>query len=78
MALPRSCAFVFPATRGDGPIVGFRKFWMKVAKLGTLPVSYVMVGLQSLVSWVWICPLDTGLSTVYLHDNPTATKEGKR
>jgi integrase len=27
---------VFPATRGDGPMVGFKKFWPKIAKLGTL------------------------------------------
>jgi integrase len=28
---------VFPATRGDGPMVGFKKFWPKIAKLGELP-----------------------------------------
>ena len=27
----------FPATRGDGPMVGFKKFWPKIAKLGELP-----------------------------------------
>jgi len=30
---------VFPATRGDGPMVGFKKFWPKIAKLGELPVD---------------------------------------
>jgi integrase len=30
-------ALVFQATRGDGPMAGFRKFWMKIAKLGELP-----------------------------------------
>lgn len=28
---------VFPATRGEGAIAGFRKFWLRVAKLGALP-----------------------------------------
>jgi integrase len=28
---------VFPATRGAGPMVGFKKFWPKIAKLGGLP-----------------------------------------
>jgi integrase len=28
---------VFPATRGDGPMVGFKKFWPKVTKLVELP-----------------------------------------
>jgi integrase len=28
---------VFPATRGDGPMVGFKKFWPKIAKLHELP-----------------------------------------
>jgi integrase len=27
---------VFPATRGDGPMVGFKKFWPRIAKLGEL------------------------------------------
>jgi integrase len=35
-ALPRSGAFVFPATRGDGPMAGFPKFWARIAKLGAL------------------------------------------
>jgi integrase len=30
---------VFPATRGDGPMVGFKKFWPKLAKLGGLPAD---------------------------------------
>ena len=28
---------VFPATRGDGPMHGFRKFWLRIAKLAKLP-----------------------------------------
>src|SRR5262249_16356347 len=28
---------VFLATRGDGPMGGFKKFWPKIAKLGGLP-----------------------------------------
>jgi integrase len=30
---------VFPATRGDGPMVGFKKIWPRIAKLGDLPVD---------------------------------------
>src|SRR5216684_1096189 len=30
---------VFPATRGDGPMVGFKKFWPKIAKLRELPAD---------------------------------------
>jgi integrase len=30
---------MFPATRGDGPMVGFKKFWPKIAKLGELPAD---------------------------------------
>ncbi len=30
---------VFPATRGDGPMVGFKKFWPKIAKLRQLPAD---------------------------------------
>ena len=30
---------VFPATRGDGPMVGFKKFWPKIAKFGELPAD---------------------------------------
>jgi integrase len=32
-------SLVFPATRGDGPMVGFKKFWPKIAKLGALPTD---------------------------------------
>jgi integrase len=28
---------VFPATRGDGPMQGFRKFWVRIAGFGPLP-----------------------------------------
>lgn len=28
---------VFPATRGDEPMQGFRKFWVRIAELGALP-----------------------------------------
>lgn len=30
---------VFPATRGDGTMDGFRKFWLRIAKLGGLPAD---------------------------------------
>jgi integrase len=30
---------VFPATRGDGPMVGFKKFWPKITKLGEVPAD---------------------------------------
>jgi len=30
---------VFPATRADGPMVGFKKFWPKIGKLGALPAD---------------------------------------
>jgi integrase len=30
---------VFPATRGDGPMVGFKKLWPKIAKHGDLPAD---------------------------------------
>jgi integrase len=30
---------VFPATRGDGPMAGFRKFWNRIVALGTLPTD---------------------------------------
>jgi integrase len=34
----RSAAgLVFPATRGDGPLVGFKKMWPRIIKLGQLP-----------------------------------------
>jgi len=32
--MPRSGPLVFPATRGDGPMKGFRKLWNKILKLG--------------------------------------------
>jgi integrase len=35
--LTRSGGFVFPATRGDGRMTGFPKFWARIAKLGALP-----------------------------------------
>jgi integrase len=28
---------VFPPTRGDGTMTGFRKFWDRIARLGGLP-----------------------------------------
>ncbi len=34
--VPRSGALVFPATRGDGPMTGFRKLWNRIVKLGEL------------------------------------------
>jgi integrase len=33
----RSSPLVFPATRGDGPMKGFRKLWNRIMKLGELP-----------------------------------------
>jgi len=30
-------ALVFPATRGAGPMSGFRKLWDRIAKMGELP-----------------------------------------
>jgi integrase len=30
---------VFPATRGEGPMHGFRKFWVRISKLGNLPAE---------------------------------------
>jgi integrase len=33
----RSGPLVFPATRGDGPMKGFRKLWNRIMKLGELP-----------------------------------------
>ena len=35
--IPRSGDNVFPPTRGNGQMTGFRKFWIRVAKLGELP-----------------------------------------
>jgi integrase len=37
--LPRTGALVFQATRGDGPMTGFRKLWDRIAKLGALPTD---------------------------------------
>ena len=37
--IPRTGALVFPATRGDGPMAGFPKFWARIAKLGELPAD---------------------------------------
>ncbi len=35
--LQRSGALVFPASRGEGPMNGFRKLWNRILKLGELP-----------------------------------------
>jgi len=37
--LPRAGDLVFPASRGDGPMTGFPKYWARIAKLGGLPVD---------------------------------------
>ena len=38
--MPRHSADrVFPATRGEGPMVGFKKFWPKILKLRELPAD---------------------------------------
>jgi integrase len=34
---PNGTGLVFPATRGDGPMTGFRKFWVRIAQYGALP-----------------------------------------
>lgn len=34
---PNAGGLVFPATRGDGLMDGFRNFWLRIASLGTLP-----------------------------------------
>ena len=31
--------YVFPATRGKGALAGFRRFWLRIVKLGGLPVD---------------------------------------
>jgi integrase len=36
---PAKAGLVFPATRGEGPMHGFRKFWLRVAKLANLPAD---------------------------------------
>jgi integrase len=38
-SLGQSGELVFPATRGDGRMVGFPKFWARIAKLGGLPAD---------------------------------------
>jgi integrase len=38
-SLPRSGDLVFPATRGEGRMTGFPKFWARIAALGALPAS---------------------------------------
>ena len=38
-SLSPSGELVFPATRGDGQMAGFRKFWTKIAKLGAMPAD---------------------------------------
>jgi integrase len=38
-SLTRSGDLVFPATRGDGRMDGFPKFWKRIAKLGELPTD---------------------------------------
>jgi integrase len=35
-SLPKTSALVFPASRGDGQMVGFRKIWNRMGKLGGL------------------------------------------
>lgn len=37
--LPLAGDLVFPSTRGNGPMGGFRKLWDRIAKLGALPVD---------------------------------------
>ena len=37
--LPRMGELVFPPTRGDGHMAGFRKLWDRIAKLGALPAT---------------------------------------
>jgi integrase len=38
-AQPKTGPLVFPGTRGDGPIGGFRKSWNKITALGALPAD---------------------------------------
>jgi integrase len=38
-SLGQSGELVFPATRGDGRMVGFPKFWTRIAKVGGLPAD---------------------------------------
>ena len=37
--LPRMAELVFPATRGDGRMIGFPKLWARITKLGALPAD---------------------------------------
>ena len=37
--LSRTGELVFPASRGDGRMTGFPKFWARIAKLGALPAD---------------------------------------
>jgi integrase len=37
--LPRTGPLVFPATRGDGPMKGFRKLWNKILQLGEFAID---------------------------------------
>ena len=37
--ISRTDELVFPASRGDGPMAGFPKFWARIAKLGALPTD---------------------------------------
>jgi integrase len=37
--LSKTGDLVFPATRGDGPMTGFRKLWDKITALGALPAD---------------------------------------
>jgi integrase len=36
---PRIGDVVFPTSSGDTPIVGYRKMWLRIAKLGDLPAD---------------------------------------
>jgi integrase len=36
-SLPKTSSLVFPASRGNGQMVGFRKIWNRMGKLGGLP-----------------------------------------
>ena len=36
---PRISDVVFASRSGEGPIVGYRKMWLRIAKLGDLPAD---------------------------------------